>query len=409
LKLPGKTSSSERAHAQTPDGARVDRSGFEDGVALDGPFDPDVPDEEDLWFLPAPDDEDPALEWGGDRSFGSARDGAAAMPGPKADQRSLVDVAGWAVAQADLAGPLANLALLQGRLTERLRVGPGAAFRSVGWRQRLALQEAADLSWLAGDRVPMERLALWMALRLTGDADDSQECVRAGWAVRRLTEGPGPTEDLAGFLGRHDAEDVARLRHKVDDWRDVMGQAQGLHPLTQAALSFHIWPMLGLSEGHALGGAAPLPLMEAAVVSARLSMQTGSHPGAGTHPGAGWHFLPLALGGAGGLRSGGTAQDRLQRWIAGADHATRAALRTLDQVDAWEQRAKEICAQLTGRTPPQLITLLRDWPLISAPMAEAQMSASRAAIQRNLAWMTDKGIIREITGQGRYRFWTIVE
>jgi len=284
------------------------------------------------------------------------------------------------------------------------------------------------LSWLAGDRVPMERLALWMALRLTGDAEDSQECVRSGWAVRRLTEGPGPTEDLAGFLGRHDPQDVERLSHKVDDWHEVMGQAQDLHPLIRAALSFHIWPMLGLSEGHALGGAAPLPLMEAAVVAARLSMQTaprggsfiangpavdrhfklGSSPSTGSHPGAGRHFLPLALGGARGLRLGGTAEDRLRRWIAGADHATRAALRTLDQVGAWEQRTKETCAALTGRTPPQLITLLRDWPLISAPMAEAQISASRAAIQRNLAWMTSKGLIREITGQGRYRFWTIV-
>jgi len=42
-------------------------------------------------------------------------------------------------------------------------------------------------------------------------------------------------------------------------------------------------------------------------------------------------------------------------------------------------------------------------------MAEVQISASRAAIRRNLAWMTDKGLIREITGQGRYRFWTIAE
>ena len=133
-----------------------------------------------------------------------------------------------------------------------------------------------------------------------------------------------------------------------------------------------------------------------------------AHPGAGRHPSTGSYFLPLALGGAGGLRYGGTAQDRLQRWIAGADHATRAALRTLDQVDAWERRAKETCRALSGRTSPQLITLLRDWPLISAPMAGAQISASRAAIQRNLAWMTGKGLIREITGQGRYRFWTIV-
>lgn len=221
----------------------------------------------------------------------------------------------------------------------------------------------------------MERLSLWMALRLTGDCDDAQECVRASWAVRRLTEGPGPEDDLAVFLGRHDPDDQERLAHKVDDWREVMGQAGALHPLTRAALSFHIWPILGLSEGHALGGAAPLPLMEAAVVSARLSMPAVADPRSGearrgsSGASGAVGFLPLALGGAGGLRAGGTAEDRLQRWLSGATHATRAALRRLDAVRMWEDQANETCAALTGRTAPQLIALLRDWPLVSAPMA----------------------------------------
>ena len=92
---------------------------------------------------------------------------AAAMPGPKADQTPLVDVASWVAAQGALAAPLADLALLQGRLMARLAQGPA------GWRLRLALQDVVDLSCLAGDRVPMERPALWMALRLSGDADDN--------------------------------------------------------------------------------------------------------------------------------------------------------------------------------------------------------------------------------------------
>jgi Fe2+ or Zn2+ uptake regulation protein len=39
-------------------------------------------------------------------------------------------------------------------------------------------------------------------------------------------------------------------------------------------------------------------------------------------------------------------------------------------------------------------------------MAEAQTGASRATVQRNLDLMRHKGLIREITGQGRYRVWT---
>ena len=35
------------------------------------------------------------------------------------------------------------------------------------------------------------------------------------------------------------------------------------------------------------------------------------------------------------------------------------------------------------------------------------IGASRAAMQRNLAWMEKKGLIREVTGQGRFRMWRI--
>jgi hypothetical protein len=40
-------------------------------------------------------------------------------------------------------------------------------------------------------------------------------------------------------------------------------------------------------------------------------------------------------------------------------------------------------------------------------MAEVLTGASRAAVQRNIAWMEAKGLIRELTGQGRYRMWRI--
>lgn len=64
-------------------------------------------------------------------------------------------------------------------------------------------------------------------------------------------------------------------------------------------------------------------------------------------------------------------------------------------------------AGLSGRTPPALRKALSEWPLVSAPMAEALIGASRAAVQRNLAWMEDRGLIREVTGQGRFRMWRI--
>ena len=51
------------------------------------------------------------------------------------------------------------------------------------------------------------------------------------------------------------------------------------------------------------------------------------------------------------------------------------------------------------------VCALTEWPAVSAPMAQAITGASRVAVQRNLAWMQNHGLIREITGQGRYRMW----
>jgi Fe2+ or Zn2+ uptake regulation protein len=40
-------------------------------------------------------------------------------------------------------------------------------------------------------------------------------------------------------------------------------------------------------------------------------------------------------------------------------------------------------------------------------MAEALTGASRAAVQRNLAWMEKTGLVYEVTGQGRFRMWRV--
>jgi Fe2+ or Zn2+ uptake regulation protein len=49
--------------------------------------------------------------------------------------------------------------------------------------------------------------------------------------------------------------------------------------------------------------------------------------------------------------------------------------------------------------------VLTEWPLLSAPMAEALTGTSRAAVQRNLTWMEERGLVREVTGQGKFRMW----
>ncbi len=348
-------------------------------------YDTDPAPEADLWFLPGPDDEE---EYN-----------PAAAPLPHASQRPLVDLAGWVAAEATLAGPLAQVSARLGALDERLRRTPD------GWRLRLALMETAALSWLAPDRISVERLSLWHALRLSGVQDDHQALAHAGWAVRRLSGGVLPhvtsVGEIAQFLGRQDpaggvhsmipGQSDEKISDQIANWCDLMGQAQVLHPISRAAFGLHLWGPVGLTERSVWAA------LEAAVLAARSAV-------AGQSGGA--LFLPLALSGIAGLRSGGLPLDRLQRFYHGAGSATLAALRHLDQLEAWQARAEITLAQQSGRTPKRLTGLLCSWPMVSAPMAEAETGTSRAAVQRNLNSMAETGLIREITGQGRYRIWT---
>lgn len=329
--------------------------------------------DDDLWFLPGP------IEAGPDDL----------PPGPRAEPRESAVLDDWRQAEAGHAARLARVAGRLGALDERLKRGPE------GWRLRLALIEAADLSWCASDRVAPDRLALWVSMRLAGVQDDTAALARVGWAVRRLTGGPGPEPDLSALLDRRDPGTLGDAAEPFADraggWRDVMAQATDLHPITRACLGFHLWSLAGLGQ-HGDG-------MEAAVTAARIAASEGK----------GTVFAPLAMGGAqsvsAGLRAGGPPADRLARWLAEMETACLTAMRHLDDNSAWAARAEAEMAPLSGRTPPALRAALAEWPLVSAPMAEALTGASRAAVQRNLAWMEARGLIREVTGQGRYRMW----
>lgn len=342
---------------------------------LTSPFDRDQADAGDLWFLPEDDD-----------SVGEAH----LPPLPRSNPRLLFDPADWGRAQADLSAELAGLALRFGALDARLG-GMGQ-----GIRQRLAIKKAAELSWWAGTQIGAERLTLWIGGHAGGGLDDSLALMQAGWAVRRLVAGRGPAEGgwrtgVSVFLG-HASGGAGQVSDNIQDLAEVMEAAQYLHPVTQAAMLFHGWRLVG--QG-------PARDVEAAVMAACH----GASIARGLTGQAGASFLPMALAGVGALRVSGSAHARLAGWIAGAEQACLSALMALDRIAVWQQAARKALADLSGRTPALLIDLLTDWPMVSAPMAEAQTGASRAAVQRNLERMVLRGVIREITGQGRYRVW----
>ena len=331
----------------------------------------DETSETDLWFLPGPIEEEPDD----------------LPPGPRAEPHETAGLDDWRRAEAGSAARLARVAGRLGALDDRLRRGPE------GWRHRLALIEAADLSWFAGDRIGPDRLALWISMRLSSVQDDTTVLARVGWAVRRLTGGSGPEVDLSAFLDRRDPENMADEAELFEDraggWLDLMSQAADLHPIARACMGFHLWHLAGLGQNG--------DRMEAAVTAARIAASEGR----------GAVFAPLTMGGGGGLRAGGPPADRLARWLDGMETACLTAMRHLDDIEVWAARAEAEMVPLSGKTPPSLRAVLTEWPFVSAPMAEALTGASRAAVQRNLAWMEARGLVREITGQGRFRIWRV--
>jgi hypothetical protein len=247
--------------------------------------------EGDLWFLPGPIDGYPVD----------------LPPGPWAESRETSALDDWRKAEAGHAARLARVAGRLGALDDRLQRGPE------GWRHRLALIEGAELSWFEGDRIGPDRLALWVALRLSGVQDDSAALVRVGWAVRRLTGGPGPEQDLSAFLDRRDPENLndeaEPFADRAGGWLDLMAQAADLHPITRAGMGFHLWSLAGLGQQG--------DLMEGAVTAARIAASEGR----------GAIFAPMAMGGAGGLRANGPPADRLARWLVGMETACLTACR----------------------------------------------------------------------------------
>lgn len=323
----------------------------------------DDQESEEAWFLP----DDAAEE-------------AVPTQRPRVGRGDLFDPEAWLAAQGTLSSDLASACLAFGRLDARL------ASAGEGMRLRLALQEVADLGWFAGSRIGVERLSLFFALRV-GAGDDAALLGQFSWGVRRLI-GPGMVEGQGGWVSSL-ATFLGFGGEAVLDLAETMDGTEALHPVTQAAFLFHAWKMAGAERG--------ARDIEGGVLAARL---------AGEKLGRGALFLPLALGSGTALRGQGTVPARLAAFYRGAEQSSLSALMMIERMVDWEARAREALKDCSGRTPGELVQVFARWPMVSAPMAEEHVGASRAAVQRNLDMMKARGVIREITGQGRYRIWT---
>lgn len=331
-----------------------------------GPYDA-AQAEEDLWFLPGPDSEEPADP----------------LAPPLPPRKALFDLAEWRAAEAALAQPLAALALDLGRLIERAEgFGPQAG-------TRLAQAEAAALSWGTGDRISADRIALWSALRIGASGEDGAALIRAAWAARRLAAPRGAGQGRAAAIAAHLGLKPGAWSGLAEEFAALLPEPGDLGPVVRGCLAFHLWRALDERVPHQRD-------IEAAVLGARLAI---------THESAALGFLPLSLAGTGALRAGGPAERRLSAWIAGAQDAVLSALMMLDRLRRWRARAETETADLSGRTPLLLIEGLLRHVMAAVPQLVAETGASRPALERNLALLEARGLAREVTGQGRYRVW----
>ncbi len=293
----------------------------------------------------------------------------------------------WLRAEAALGRGLADAAAAFARLDERLRArGPDAGAAV----ERLAQAAALDLLRREGTRLSPDRLALWLVDR-AASGEDGPDVARAGWAARRLAGGAGALlgpASLRRFLGlaagAEDAEQRAR-EALLADWAARVRALRAAHRLTQAAYARSAWRALGLSRP----GAAVEPGVAAMTLAARA--------GRGGAP-----FAPLGRPGP----EGPDPKARLAGWLASVEAGAGAALLTVERLTEWEARARAGAGDLSGRTPPRLIDLLARRFAVSGPAAAEACGVSVSAAVRNLALLERRGLLREMTGQGRFRLWS---
>jgi hypothetical protein len=314
----------------------------------------------------------------------------------------------WLEAEAALARPLAEAVEAFARVDERLRAWDPAHTRAA--LERLALGQAAALLWAEGAAVEVERLSLWGASRIGRTSEEDAGMARAAWAARRLARGrwtlasPAAVARFEERTPRDDGEDgdvlgaewgaFARVRGgawiaAAESWAAEVRSLRTAHRFTQGCVAERAWRRSGLSDGAAV--------VEPAVAAMRIAGRAGR---------GGAPFAPLARRRTPG---GERPVDRLRGFYADLAAGCAEALVMLERIQAWRARADDAVADLSGRTPRLLVALLSQRVAVSAQDAADVAGVSISAAQRNLALLTERGVAREITGQGRFRMWAAAQ
>jgi hypothetical protein len=363
----------------------VTKIDLDQSSARASPYDPVPGEEDDLWFLPGP--------------IEDAEDGG--LPWPVAAREGSLDPVAWQAGErAQLQGLVAAVQAAA-RFSERLAHAPD------GVSERFAVGSVSAVLRDEGEWLAPEQIALYRVLRVVSD-DTAQPLARASWAVRRLlsgaTEGHDLPGDLAQFLGRAPVPDPQRITTgerpvvtELDALSERLRAADGAltacHPFTRAAHGFAMWRRDGITDWDEL-----LEPTIAAMIRAGAGL-TGFVPMVSGHR-LDRHAIRGGAGGASGIEA------RLATFYAAIEAGSLHGLLELERLSAWRARADQAINDLSGRTPPLILHALMQHMAVSAELVAALTKCSKVSARRNLVLLEDRGLVREITGHSRYRFWS---
>jgi len=341
-------------------------------------YDPEPVAEEDLWFLPGqPEDVAPTDP-----------------PWPVAPREGSLHPEDWKKAERSQYQSLIKAVTALTRFHERLVGFP------VELRERFALKSVDAALRAEGVWLGVERIALYQALRVAGE-NEAQDLARASWAVRRLLSPQSDVADLRGFLGRVSVEDASVpgaedriVGEDLDQASAGLGEAmadiEAAHALTRSAYLFAWWRREGITP------------WDETLEPTIAAMIAGAGQGGFVLLSAGQRLDRYGLSG-----NEASVEKRLQAFYDAVEEGALEALLEIDRLRTWRERAGEATAELSGRTPPRLIDVLLRYPLVSAELVAAEVGISGVSARRNLNLFVERGLVREVTGQERFRFWAV--
>jgi len=351
-------------------------------------YDGEEGDDEDLWFLPPDEEGHP--------------------DGVEADAPFFFDFRSWREAERDLLLDISDTAFHVGILSQKITsLGDGI-------RDRLIRMEAAELSWVSGERMALDKLHSALALRKMPRSPEQIETLQnIIWAWRTYQKRLDPLEDdIRLFLERHevkglqahllgeDGQDMQTaslgilsgdaFMDRFEEWHEAMEQSAYLHPFTRSALAFFMWQAIEVTGRDSL--------YEAAVIAQKVGRFSKRNA---------LGFLPLASSGRPVFQRVGTVSERLARWVKGANNAALRCLMEVERIEDWKSRTDPILKTRRGGKLESLRDVFVQNPVVSAELIMGKLDVSHPTAMRLLDVFLTSHLVEEVTGYSRFRLWRI--